>query len=97
MEAFRKIDPRDVEEKRNHINEIVLWILRTRGPLSESQIAQEIFYLYGFSPSAEKVREALEDYLRIGAVERRKESLVSIYRITEQGELQLKKSHDVVQ
>ncbi|MEM3402382.1 MAG: hypothetical protein QXT22_01770 [Candidatus Hadarchaeales archaeon] len=99
MEPFRELNLQVVEEKRKELDKIVLWILRTRGPLSEFQIAQEILHVHGFSPPSEKVRKALNEFLDSGAVEKKNEGLVSVYCITEQGELLLnqKKSSNVVQ
>ncbi|MEM2192364.1 MAG: hypothetical protein QXG38_01965 [Candidatus Hadarchaeales archaeon] len=99
MESIREPDLSTVEEKMRELDKIVLWILRTRGPLSEFQIVQEIFHVHGFSPPSEKVRKALNEFLDSGTVEKRSEGLVSVYRITERGEFLLnsKKSDNVVQ
>jgi DNA-binding PadR family transcriptional regulator len=85
MEESRKIDLRVVAEARSNLDQLLLWVLRTRGNLTRHEIMREIFTSHGFSPSIETVDELLEVFERKGLLERTKNGLVSKYSLTREG------------
>ena len=86
MESNRRLDVDTIMEAAKRLDELVLWVLRSRGKLGRSSIIQEIFVTHGFSPPPEKIDEILEWMEREGYVRREKEGLISVYALTEKGQ-----------
>ena len=86
MDSRRRVYLSDVIEASNRLDELVLWILRSRGELSQHQIVHEIFSTHSFVPSPQKIEKLLNDLEQQGYIKREKNGLVSVYSLTEKGQ-----------
>ncbi len=85
MDSLRDVDIKYVEAAKNNLDKLILWILRTRGPLSRHEIVQHIFASHGFLPRQEKVDEMLDNFIQKSIIEKQANGLTSVFILTKNG------------
>jgi predicted transcriptional regulator len=78
MNSFREMDVQVIAKAKVDLDKLILWVLRSRGPLTKHRIIHEIFTIHGFSPSMDR-------FTQEKLIEKKKSALASAYSLTDEG------------
>lgn len=78
MDSFREMDVQVIAKAKVDLDKLILWVLRSRGPLTKHRIIHEIFTIHGFSPSMDR-------FTQEKLIEKKKSALASAYSLTDEG------------
>ncbi|MEW6592249.1 MAG: hypothetical protein AB1305_00960 [Candidatus Hadarchaeota archaeon] len=85
MESNRSLNGGDLASLSNKLDQVVLWMLYSRGPMSRYELINSIFSSRGFAPNPKRVENVLETFLNGGLVAKRTEGLVTQFILTQAG------------
>jgi DNA-binding PadR family transcriptional regulator len=86
VESKRELNGRDLANLSNHLDKLMLWILRSKGSMSKYEMIQNIFTSKGFSPNLDKIDNLLQSFVKDGLVSKSTEGFVTRFSLTEAGE-----------